>query len=149
MIEPGRAAVIGAAFNAAGSDVVTSSDDGSARVWDADTGRQLEVLSEPGGASIYSAAFNANGAEVVTSSADGSARIWNAATGQLLTAFSTGFEVRDSVFTPNGSEVLSSTFGGTTIAWSTELAGSLDTLERIAQHRVTRQLTAAERRAYL
>jgi WD40 repeat protein len=149
MTEPDLAAVITAAFNRSGSEVVTSSADGSARIWSAASGRQLHVLSEPGGASIYSAAFNRSGSEVVTSSADGSARIWSAASGDQLTVFTTGFEVRDSVFSPDGSAVVSTTFGGTAVIWSTELARSLDTLERIAGERVTRHLTAAERRAYL
>jgi WD40 repeat protein len=149
MIEPGKSAVIGAEFNRDGSQVVTSSADGSARIWDAATGKQLEVLSEPGGAAVYSATFSPNGSEVVTSSADGSARIWDAATAQGLTAFNTGAEVRDSEFTPNGSGVVSTTFGGSAIVWSTELAGTLGHLERLAQHRVGRHLTAAERRAYL
>jgi hypothetical protein len=66
-----------------------------------------------------------------------------------LTVFHTGFEVRDSVFSPNGWDVVSTTFGGTAVIWSSELAGSLSTLERIAHSRVTRHLTAAERKAYL
>jgi WD40 repeat protein len=149
MTEPGRAAVITAAFNPSGSEVVTASADGSARIWSTATGSQLQELSEPGGASIYSAAFNRSGSEVVTSSADGSARIWSAATGDQLTVFTTGFEARDSVFSPDGSAVVSTTFGGIAVIWSTQLAGSLGTLERIAEARVTRHLTAAERRAYL
>jgi hypothetical protein len=66
-----------------------------------------------------------------------------------LTVFTTGFEARDSVFSPDGSAVVSTTFGGIAVIWSTQLAGSLGTLERIAEARVTRHLTAAERRAYL
>jgi hypothetical protein len=63
--------------------------------------------------------------------------------------FKTGFEVRDSVFSSNGAEVVSATFGGAAVIWSSELAGPLSTLDRLAPERVTRQLTAAERRAYL
>ena len=43
--------------------------DGTARIWSAATGKQLEVIAEPGGAEVYSAAFSPNGSEVVTSSA--------------------------------------------------------------------------------
>jgi WD40 repeat protein len=80
---------------------------------------------------------------------DGSARIWDAATGEQLTAFQTGSAVNDSQFSPNGADVVSTTAGGTAIIWSTQFAGPVSTLERVAHHLVTRQLTPAERRAYL
>jgi WD40 repeat protein len=149
MAEPGLASIISAAFSPDGKEVVTASVDGSARIWSVATGKQLEVLAEPGGAAVYSAAFSPNGSEVVTSSADGTARIWSAATGQPLTVFKTGSEARDSVFTAGGTEIVTATFGGTSIIWSSQLAGPLGTLVRLAEHRVTGQLTAAERRAYL
>ena len=147
--EPRRATVITAAFSPDGSEVLTSSVDGTARIWSAATGKQLAVMAEPGGAHLYSAAFNPNGSEVVTSSADGSARIWSAATGEQLTVFETGSGVNDSQFSPDGTEVLSTTQSGSAIIWSTELAGPVSTLERVAHSLVDRQLTAAERKAYL
>ncbi len=149
MAEPRQATVITAAFSPNGSEVLTSSVDGTARIWSAATGKQLEVMTEPGGAQLYSAAFSPDGSEVVTSSADGSARIWSAATGEQLTVFETGSGVNDSQFSPNGTEVMSTTESGNAIVWSTELAGTVSTLERVAHSLVERQLTAAERRAYL
>jgi len=122
---------------------------GTARIRSAATGKQLEVIAEPGGAELYSAAFSPDGSEVVTSSADGSARIWSAATGEQLTVFETGSGVNDSQFSPDGTEVLSTTESGDAIIWSTELAGPVSTLERVAHSLMDRQLTAAERRAYL
>ena len=141
--------ILSAVFNRSGSELVTASIDGTARIWSAVTGKRLEVMAEPGGAQLYSAAFSPNGSMVVFSSADGSARIWSAATGEQLTVFETGSGVNDSQFSPNGTEVLSTTESGNAIIWSTELAGPVSTLERVARSLVDRQLTAAERSAYL
>jgi WD40 repeat protein len=141
--------ILSAVFNRSGSELVTASIDGTARIWSAVTGKRLEVMAEPGGAQLYSAAFSPNGSMVVFSSADGSARIWSAATGEQLTVFETGSGVNDSQFSPNGTEVLSTTESGNAIIWSTELAGPVSTLEQVAHSLVEGELTAAERRAYL
>ena len=98
---------------------------------------------------MLSDALSPDAAQVVTSSSDGSARIWSAATGQQLTVFETGAGLGDSQFSANGAEVVSTTEAGTAIIWSTELAGPVSTLEGVARHLVTRELTPAERRAYL
>jgi hypothetical protein len=56
--------------------VVTASDDSTARIWDAESGKEIAVLK--GHTSLVSsAAFNADGKRVVTASDDGSARIWD------------------------------------------------------------------------
>ena len=58
-------------------------DDGTARVWDAATGK---ALSEPmkHDDQVYSAQFSADGQRVVTASQDQTARVWDAATGKAL-----------------------------------------------------------------
>jgi hypothetical protein len=76
-------------------------------------------------------------------------RIWSAATGRQLTQFQYGNSLSDCQFSPDGREVVSGGDDGDTRIFSTELAGPLVQLERIARQRVTRQLTAAERRTYL
>ncbi|PZV02621.1 MAG: hypothetical protein DCF32_14860, partial [Leptolyngbya sp.] len=74
------ASVYSASFNATGDAVVTSSDDGTARVWDLKTGQSIPLEGHT--ASINSASFNATGDAVVTASYDGTARVWNLKTGQ-------------------------------------------------------------------
>lgn len=58
-----------------GKRVVTASDDGTARVWDATT---EEVLAELRGhqGSVWQAGFSPDGKRVVTASADGTAWVW-------------------------------------------------------------------------
>jgi WD40 repeat protein len=70
------AAVWSAQFSPDGQRVVTASDDGTARVWDAPTG---QPLSEPlrHGKPVKSAEFSEDGQQVVTISGDKITRVWD------------------------------------------------------------------------
>lgn len=63
--------------------VVTASTDGTARVWDAITGRELAQLKGHVGA-VLTASFSADGRRIVTGSADSTSRVWDAASGKQL-----------------------------------------------------------------
>ena len=63
--------------------IVTASDDGTAKIWDANKGTLLFTLVGHTGAVNY-AAFSPDGKHVATSSTDNTARIWDAQTGELL-----------------------------------------------------------------
>lgn len=60
-----------AAFSPDGSRVVTASQDETARIWDAATGRQIAVLRN--GGLVKSAAFTPDGSRVLTTSSRGRA----------------------------------------------------------------------------
>ncbi len=65
-----------ASFSPDGQRVVTASKNGSARVWDAATGRPVgNLLRHHDG--IVAASFHPHGRQVVTASRDGSARVWD------------------------------------------------------------------------
>jgi WD40 repeat protein len=64
-----------AAFSPDGVWVVTASDDETARVWDAKTGRVVCLLRHAN--RVHSAAFSPDGGRVVTASDDGTARVWD------------------------------------------------------------------------
>src|SRR5436190_1221415 len=64
-------------------EIVSASDDGTAKIWDANKGTLLFTLTGHTGAVNY-AAFSPDGKHIATSSADNTARIWDAKTGELL-----------------------------------------------------------------
>ena len=74
--------VYAASFSPDGSRIVTASDDKTARLWDAATGKELVRLAHE--APSTAAAFSPDGARVLTASEDKTARLWDAATGKEL-----------------------------------------------------------------
>ena len=70
-------------FSPDGTRVLTASEDKTARLWDAATGQELQVLRGHEDW-VHSAVFSPDGARVLTASADNTARLWDAATGQEL-----------------------------------------------------------------
>lgn len=72
-----RASVLSATFSADSSSIVTTSEDGTAIVWDATSGNQLYTLAGHT-AAVTAAAFSPAGDRVVTASNDGTVKIWDA-----------------------------------------------------------------------
>jgi WD40 repeat protein len=68
--------VTSAAFSGDGKRVVTASGDNTARIWDAESGKEIAVLKGHTGI-VNSAAFSGDGKRVVTASGDNTARIWD------------------------------------------------------------------------
>ncbi|HXB16008.1 MAG TPA: WD40 repeat domain-containing protein [Solirubrobacteraceae bacterium] len=140
--------LLAAAFSPNGRKVVTAGKDGVARIWSMPAGK-LQLTLSPLGGPIYSAAFSPDGRTVATASEDGELRLWDAATGKQLAVLSSHEGVLFSAgFNRSGSEIVTSNQDGSADVWSTELAGSLPTVERIADERMTRTLDARQRNAY-
>jgi WD40 repeat protein len=72
--------VLWAGFSPDGERVMTASDDGTARIWDAGTGHESGSPLRHGSA-VVSAAFSDDGSTIVTAAKDGTARVWDARTG--------------------------------------------------------------------
>jgi len=74
-----------AVFSPDGALIVTASADKTARIWDAATGKVIEVFRGHD-SQVYSAAFSPDGARVVTASGDKTARLWDVKTGGYRSA---------------------------------------------------------------
>jgi len=110
--------VLAVAFSPDGSQVATVSYDGTARLWSAQTGEEVQVLRGHGGR-VTSVAFSPDGSPVVTGSFDDTARLWSAETGeeiQVLRGSDNG--VASVAFSPDGSLVATGSRDGTARLWS-------------------------------
>ena len=105
------------AFSPDGQTAVTTSDDGTARLWYVETGKPIcRPLTHD--AAIRAAAFGPHGKTLLTGSDDGSARVWNAATGRLLIPpLRLDERIRAVAYAPDGRTVLTAGFRGAIQLW--------------------------------
>jgi WD40 repeat protein/serine/threonine protein kinase len=102
-------------FSPDGSKVLTASDDRTAQLWDATTGKQLHVL--PHNDDVYDGSFSPNGQWVVTSSKDKTARIWNTQTGELVCTLPHQDTVWRACFSPDSRLVATACQDGNARLW--------------------------------
>ena len=74
-------AVSGVAFSPDGKRLATASEDQTAKVWDAESGKELRTLSGHAGP-VNGVAFSPDGKRLATASEDGTAKVWDPATGK-------------------------------------------------------------------
>jgi hypothetical protein len=105
---------LAASFSPDGKRIVTASEDNTAQLWDAATGRPLAEAIRHSGA-VLSAAFSPNGRLLVTASLDCTARVW------IQPAHEQGFPfwtrtwveaIGTNRFDPNGALVAASPYQG-------------------------------------
>jgi WD40 repeat protein/serine/threonine protein kinase/TPR repeat protein len=106
-----------ASYSADGSRIVTASEDKTARVWDAYTGRPLATLKGHE-AKLYSASFSPDGSRIVTASDDKTARVWDARSGALLSVLAGhGDGVRAACYSPDGLRIVTASDDRTARVW--------------------------------
>lgn len=129
-----------AAFSPDGSRVVTASDDGTAAVCLADSGRDCVVLAGHTEA-VTSASFTPDGERVVTGSEDGTAAVWDVSSSERLLLLDHGAPVyltASDMITSDGSYLATGAFSAdgarvVTTAGTTAWVWDLGTGELIAQ----------------
>src|SRR5215831_16696474 len=131
--------VVRAAFSGDDKRVVTASGDNTARIWDAESGKEIAVLKGHD-SSVLSAAFSGDGKRVVTSSEDNTARIWDAESGKEIAVLK-GHDgwVGTAAFSGDGKRVVTTSGDNTAriwnVTWSTLVRG--DTLrERVCAEKL-------------
>jgi len=113
----GSARVFSAAFSPDGRRIVTGSTHGTAKVWDASSGRELLTLTGHSNW-VISVAFSPDGQRIVTGSVDQTAKVWEAASGrELLTLTGHIAEVYSVAFSPDGRRVATASEDKTAKVW--------------------------------
>ncbi|MEM9007906.1 MAG: hypothetical protein AAGE59_30895, partial [Cyanobacteria bacterium P01_F01_bin.86] len=107
--------VLHASFSPDGSQVVTTSIDRTARIWDIQTG--LSTPLEGHEAGVFHASFSPDGQQVVTASDDGTARIWDLQTGNSTPLEGHEDRVLHTSFSPDGQQVMTASRDGTARIW--------------------------------
>jgi WD40 repeat protein len=140
-----------AAFSPNGRRVVTAGEDGTARIWDALTGKQLRVLRGHWDR-VISAAFSPDGRQAITAGVDHTARVWDTLTGKELTVLrGHGNGVYSAAFSPDGRHVLTTGWDKTARVWDLDarnavhpLSGEEDRIWRAAFSPDGHRLVTAE-----
>src|SRR5262249_50519485 len=116
-------ALFSAAFSGDGRRVVTASFDDTARMWDAESGKEIAVLKSRTG--VLSAAFSGDGKRVVTASLD--AGIWDAESGKKIAVLKSLSSVSSAAFSGDGKRVVTASRDNTAriwdVTWATLIRG--------------------------
>ena len=106
-----------AEFNSDGSLVLTSGGDGSARIWNVETGTELLKLDH--GRHVLRGRFSFDGSRILTACAGGAVRLWDARNGDLIAVLADGggFESQ-FVFSPDGLRCATGGDEGVVRSWN-------------------------------
>ncbi len=122
--------VFGVAFSADGKQALSGGMDGTLRLWDVETGRQLRPAIEIPETRIHCVAFSPDGTRALTGDNRNLVRLWDLATGNLLRTFDRHKnEVMCVAFAPDGSKVLSGGIDQTLRVWDVASGKQLHCLE--------------------
>src|SRR5215472_3336931 len=107
------------AFSPDGKILATADSDGTARLWNVATERQIGAPIRLSGAQVLDVAFSPDGKVLATADSDGTARLWSVATHRRIGApFRVSHvKVRSVAFSPDGTMLATGGIGGAARLW--------------------------------
>ena len=121
--------VTSAVFSPDGSKILSSSFDGTAKVWDAKDGTQLLTLESSDGSAVQDARFSDDGRQIVIASENNIAQTWDANSGTELMQFIGHTDyVLAADFSPDGNYVYTGSYDNTIRRWDSKTGESLQVL---------------------
>jgi WD40 repeat protein len=115
---PGNASrVTSITFSPDGERLISASEDGAIKIWDARTSEDLRTIPGYTGP-IVSLAFSGDGGQLVSASRDGSINVYDASARQeVRTLMGHSSTVTDADFSPNGAWLATASFDGNIKIW--------------------------------
>jgi hypothetical protein len=110
------ASVIRCNFAADGVTIISGSQDGTLRTWNALTGQSIRVLSSQS-KFVRCWSFSPDGRFALSRSLDGTLRLWDVATGATLHMHSIHDLILTCAFSPDGRFALGGSYEGTLLLW--------------------------------
>jgi WD40 repeat protein len=104
-----------ARFSPDGATVVTASHDGTAILWNANTGEDVFYLARHSHF-VIDASFSPDGAQVITQSVDNTAKVWDVRTGRLV--FTAEHAIGSVEFSPDGLQLFTTGNDYTARVWT-------------------------------
>ncbi len=145
------ARVWSATYSPDGKRIVTASEDKTARVWEAETGRQVAELKGHG-AIVSSAKYSPDGKRIVTASEDKTARVWEAETGRQVAGLKGHRDiVLSAKYSPDGKRIVTASEDKTARVWEAETGRQVAELKghrgRVGSAKYSRTASASSPRA--
>lgn len=103
------------AYRGDGRQLASAGDDGTIKLWKADSGQEVRTLRGHSGV-VWSVAYSPDGRQLASAGADGSVKLWDATTGKEQHSLrGHSGAARCVVYRPDGRQLASSGDGGTVL----------------------------------
>lgn len=124
-----KGAVNTAQFSSDGKAVLTSCEDGLARIWSVEDAIVTQRFTGHE-AGVMSARFSLDATKVITASRDGDVRLWDADTGECLIAIrGDAGKLQFATFSPCGEHILTASLDGCARLWSVQTGDQVRVFE--------------------